>query len=90
LNKQITITGRQLRLHRMDQTLVSGIEQQHQEQQEPDADVGEPTEVKRQKLDSNQESDNNNKEPAQTKTIKKRKYALCLGYSGYGYYGLQR
>jgi tRNA pseudouridine38-40 synthase len=45
-------------------------------------DENEPTESKRQKLEE--------PEDVKHKIGKKRKYALCLGYSGQGYYGLQR
>lgn len=47
--------------------------------------------VKETEIENKKEGDKNEKtESEKTKASKKRKYALLLGYSGEGYYGLQR
>lgn len=48
--------------------------------------------VKKQKLNDQNESINETQSETKTddQKVKKRKYALLIGYSGEGYYGLQR
>ncbi len=51
-----------------------------------------PSDAKRQKLDDPVISEDTIREAQkpEQKANKKRKYALCIGYSGQGYFGLQR